>query len=220
MEMQNNHNNIKQEFLRNPTSILNSHMQLIKDLGQKYIKTIKSLLYEKTKESHTYFNSFQQNEIDNNDNDITIKEEIVVNEENIGENNSDSQTENIPIQNVIYVAGVNLKCVDCDELFGFHEDFQNHMAIEHDKTEPYKCNQCDKCYTSKVNVIMHIERKHQNKKNYECDICHKQFYQKIEWQDHCRIHRDDRPYKCNQCDKTFRQRQGLSVHIKCVHNKE
>ncbi len=98
VEIQNNHNNIKQEFCGNSVSILNGHKQLIKDIGQKYIKVITLLFEDKTKQSNTFYNSLQQIENDNNDNDIKIKEEIIVKEEN---NNSDNEhiptgLENVP----------------------------------------------------------------------------------------------------------------------------
>eukprot|EP01084_Bolivina_argentea_P070629 128430_1 len=90
----------------------------------------------------------------NTDNDIKIKEEIIVNEEN-----TNSENEHMPITNKMYVAGVSLKCIDCDQLFYFQEDFQNHMTIEHDTPKPYKCNKCHKCYKNKGKVIRHIEMK-------------------------------------------------------------
>eukprot|EP01084_Bolivina_argentea_P295875 509507_1 len=90
IEMQQNHNNIKQEFFGS-TSILNSHIKLIEDIGQKYIKVIRVLFNEKIKKSYAFYNSFQESKMNNTD---IIKEEIIANEDNSFQENEIDNNDN------------------------------------------------------------------------------------------------------------------------------
>ena len=95
-----------------------------------------------------------------------------------------SKLSETPLMNTLYVAGVNLKCAECDTLFYFQEHFINHMAIDHDVSHPYRCSECDKHFKRKSNLLSHRRRNHidghhtenQNgEKRFQCTQCTSSF---------------------------------------------
>merc|ERR1719486_695094 len=103
---------------------------------------------------------------------------------------------------MLYVRGLNLKCVDCHELFSIHADYRNHMLLEHGVSRPYGCPGigCTKQFGARSSLMKHVERAHTDKeKEYECGVCHKRFHHKRKKEIHCRIHRNRREFECEHC---------------------
>lgn len=54
---------------------------------------------------------------------------------------------------------------------------------------------------------------------YECTECGKRIRSPHTYQDHLRIHSGERPFQCPQCPRTFRISQGLTRHVREVHER-
>ena len=150
-----------------------------------------------------------------------------------------TSTISVPIENRIYVAGKNLQCTEkgCDTLFYFHEDFTNHMSMEHNNKIPYECNECHQKYVGIMELLNHVQFDHpgneQNhmkridakKGNYfdrsiDCDFCDGKYANKYTLKAHVKkMHKnaDLSLLKCNQCDKTCYSKRLLSEHQRRKH---
>ncbi|XP_001657736.2 zinc finger protein OZF isoform X2 [Aedes aegypti] len=54
---------------------------------------------------------------------------------------------------------------------------------------------------------------------YRCADCGKQMVSPYTYQAHLRIHSGERPFACPHCEQTFRISQGLTRHVREVHEK-
>eukprot|EP01083_Nonionella_stella_P189578 701368_1 len=180
---------------------------------------------EKTEDQPPINQHPQNHDQINEQSEATHAPTVVINQE---------ESQRIKIQrnrNTLYVPYRNLRCdIDgCSILFGWHQDFECHMADIHNINRPYQCPQCDKTYARRHDLFQHVERKHLKITYYKCQECGKQFYNKGRWIAHRRIHTGERPYKCDTCCQSFKQFGNLCVHKRthtgekpheCVHCKK
>ena len=139
-----------------------------------------------------------------------------------------------------YVAGIDLRCAECDTLFYFQEDFTNHMAIKHEINCPYECKQCGEGFKEREHFILHYdahcrtkscegkecnkramsresETTH-NERPFICDLCGKTFKSQFDLKQHVNgVHTTKRGYRCPVCCKSFKTNRARQAHHKAVH---
>ena len=137
----------------------------------------------------------------------------------------------VPLSNRKYVAGVNLQCDECSELFYFHDDFINHMAIAHGIDHPYRCSDCVAEFKHKTSLMVHVRIKHSKTEKggvaeqghqiqpdwrHRCDQCPRSYVYKKDLMRHVR--KKHYRFPCNQCSKSFKQKSSLHRHQDLQHS--
>ena len=128
----------------------------------------------------------------------------------------------VPLENTLYVAGLNLKCNKCQTLFHFQEDFTNHMVIDHNIARPYQCTQCHGDFGEKMQLIHHIEEDHTEtgQERFQCSQCSLSFSTKGARKNHIRrIHDKEVNFECTDCGKGFYTKMAWTIHCR-VHSGE
>ena len=105
--------------------------------------------------------------------------------------------------------GEKYPCTQCDKVFRWKSDATRHMKNAH-SNETYTCSDCSQYFE-------HFEHKHISRQ-YICDICSKICKWKTEFDQHMGVHQGVE-FLCDMCDSRTVQRNGLSRHIKPVHER-
>ena len=132
-------------------------------------------------------------ELKHESDDIKIKEESILNEEN-----------------------------HCDplELTEKENPFDESLAQENNHSPSLKCTFCEKDFRGKAKYSLYkhlwgvhkIMAKKATKKPFLCQFCNKIFKDKSQLNRHTLIHTDEKPHACQYCKLNFRQKSSLKSH--------
>ena len=128
-------------------------------------------------------------ELKHESDDIKIKEESILNEENY-----------------------------CDPLDLTEKEYTFDEVQENIHSPIMKCSICEKDFRGKYSLNKHLWRVHKimakkaTKKPFLCQFCNKVFKEKAGLQRHTLIHTGEKPHACQYCKLNFRHKSSLKSH--------
>ncbi|XP_026313669.1 zinc finger protein 239-like [Hyposmocoma kahamanoa] len=75
------------------------------------------------------------------------------------------------------------------------------------------------CTGEKPNQYEQSDKTFPRKKPYTCDICNKCFVRKWVLQTHIMVHTGDKPHRCDHCNKSFASKYNFNTHLR-IHTGE
>ena len=100
-------------------------------------------------------------------------------------------------------------CTACNTTYQIPSEFQEHMAVVHQKYMPHVCSLCGKCYGSQSGLCLHMQA-HKGK-TYVCPACDSNFSRKSTMKRHLRsMHNRD---QCSECQGIFRLGEEYNQHV-------
>ncbi|XP_055642309.1 zinc finger protein OZF-like [Toxorhynchites rutilus septentrionalis] len=107
---------------------------------------------------------------------------------------------------------IQMRCVDCDIVFGSKAKLKLHMKEHHPLVKStHVCNICGLALKTKSALSSHAA-KHSRASSYDCTFCGKQFQQKGALARHVPIHTGEKPYQCDKCGKRFIHYSSFHMH--------
>lgn len=210
--------------------------------GPRILNTQKRFGASETSTTHDFNSGKQWIEISNQNMDVTLKSEVVTDEEKTC------------ISPVVYMVDVNGADGDIEvKPRSFKESNASRIIINkpqgsrtpllptisptpvklwtasENNESIYECTDDDQNeHSDAISFLLnnkHLKTNEDSKneayhnRKYECTVCAKKFVGKSNLVDHLRYHANIRNYKCNYCDKTFVQSGSLKSHLR-THTAE
>ncbi|KAK7069091.1 hypothetical protein SK128_004561 [Halocaridina rubra] len=122
---------------------------------------------------------------------------------------------------VLHTNEGKFKCNVCKKAFNHRGAFQDHLQ-SHQENRDYSCNYCRASFKAYNQVTRHIRAVHLNDKRFVCDICGMQHMTGSNLNSHMKNHDNmlssPYSYQCTGCEAKFRGFQGLTMHMRVVHD--
>ena len=104
-------------------------------------------------------------------------------------------------------------------IFASQHTQSRHIKSVHLK-ESYQCRMCDYQATQKFNLSRHVKNVHQKSENRSCSECNKSI-QKRNLKQHMKMYHSGEQtlYHCKVCIFQSKYQEGVSNHVRNVHQK-
>ena len=115
---------------------------------------------------------------------------------------------------------IDLKCKDCNKIFGSMKTLQAHRVKIHNKRMPFRCGVCSLRFEDRASVVSHLATHSNNlDDNLSCQNCGKICASEDALRKHILIHKPQ-THICPDCGKKFGSEVTLAYHKDQVHGKE
>ena len=169
---------------------------------------------------------------ENNDLIEDVEEEITI-KEDLYEEKSQSEDENLHSDNELTNSNENSgeekivpgsgNCHICGKFY--KTDLKRHVASVHQKKKPFKCDikSCKFAFADKSALKKHTSIVHEGKKPLKpflCTICGVRCVAKATLKFHIEnVHEGKKLHMCSKCGKSFSALASLNIHISTVHER-